>query len=60
MNEVLESLSELVKSLIRLQNSGAANLLNCDIKRLEKAQEVLMKYYDIPESQIPKQQEEVK
>jgi hypothetical protein len=43
MDEILESLSELVRSLSRLHNNNKGLLLNGDIDRLEKAKAILSK-----------------
>ena len=44
MEELIESYSELIRTLSRLANNNKELLLKSDIKRLEKAKTILSKY----------------
>jgi len=44
MEELIESYGELIRTLNRISNNNKDVLLQCDIKRIEKAKTILPKY----------------
>lgn len=44
MEELIESYGELIRTLNRISNNNKDVLLQCDIKRLEKAKTILPKF----------------
>jgi regulatory protein YycH of two-component signal transduction system YycFG len=56
MDEILTSLSEMIRSLSRISNKNPESVSEIDLKRLENAKQVLSKNTSINENEIPKTQ----
>ena len=56
MDEILTSLSEMIRSLSRISNKNPESVNETDLKRLENAKRILSSNTIIDEKEIPKQQ----
>ena len=56
MDEILTSLSEMIRSLSRISNITPESVNEIDLKRLENAKQVLRSNTIINENEIPKTQ----
>lgn len=56
MDEILTSLSEMIRSLSRISNKNPESVNEIDLKRLENAKQVLRSNTIINENETPKTQ----
>ena len=56
MDQILTSLSEMIRSLSRISNKNPESINEIDLKRLEDAKRILSLNVNIDENKIPKQQ----